>query len=94
MPTVVVCPSCGHRFNRQFWGESRFGAGYTITALGFGVLTCPKCKYQTETRSFKKVAGPPSPQPAGEQGSTKGEPETVGDAGSEKGESLDDSKYV
>ena len=92
MPTVVVCPSCGHRFDRPFWGERRFGAGYTITALGLGVLTCPKCKYQAGTRSFKKVTGPPSPQLAGERSFPKGEAEA--DAGSEKGDSLDDSKYV
>jgi hypothetical protein len=93
MPTVIECPRCGYRFNKPFFSQRRFGVGLSFSAIG-GVLTCPKCKYSTGVRDFKKVTGPPSPEVRpGDQGQAEEAPKADGDA-EPKGDSVDDSKYV
>jgi DNA-directed RNA polymerase subunit M/transcription elongation factor TFIIS len=93
VPTVVACPSCGYRFKRPFWGESNFASGYTITGLGFGVLTCPKCSYKTSTRSFKKSSLPQSTEPGARELSALKEESKTGNAPEhENHDAVDESK--
>jgi DNA-directed RNA polymerase subunit RPC12/RpoP len=94
MPTVIVCPNCGFRFNKPLWSERQFGVGISFAFLGMGLLTCPKCKFKAGVRNFKKVTGPPSPEPpVGGESSASGGPKPEGDSES-KGDNVDDSKYV
>lgn len=88
MATIVVCPNCGHHFDRPFMTEKKFGFGVTFGPLGD--IKCPSCGHKAAWGAFKKEKDA-SPF-VGEEGSSSGKTPPPNPA-EEKEKSLDETKY-
>jgi len=87
LATIVVCPNCGHGFQRPFVTEKRFGLGFSIGPLG--AIKCPSCGYKAGWGAFKKEKDLPA---ASVENSSK--PKSPPPTPAENREkSLEDTKY-
>jgi DNA-directed RNA polymerase subunit RPC12/RpoP len=87
MATVVVCPSCGHQFDRPFFTEKRSGLGFTFGALGD--IKCPACGFKGHWGQFKKFSDLPPGSEILQKKKTPPPPSPE----EEKEKTLDDTKY-
>jgi uncharacterized Zn finger protein (UPF0148 family) len=85
----VVCPNCGHHFDRPFLTEKRSGLGFTFGPLGD--IKCPSCGFKGHWRVFKKEKDVPSSSST--EGSKSKSFPPSGSSAEEKEKSLDDTKY-
>ncbi len=88
MATIVVCPNCGHHFDRPFMTEKKSGLGLTFGPLGD--IKCPSCGFKVGWSAFKKEKDVPAS--SGSDDFSKKSP-PPGSPAEEKEKSLDDTKY-
>jgi len=88
LATIVVCPNCGHHFNRPFITEKRSGFGFSFGALG--AIKCPQCGYKAGWEAFKKEKDVP---PDYGVDHSKPKAPSPGTPEQEKEKTLDETKF-
>jgi len=87
MATIVVCPNCGHHFQRPLLTEKRSGVGFSLGPLG--AIKCPSCGHKAGWEAFKKEKDVP-PDFGVDLSKPKAPPSSPED---EKEKALDETKY-
>jgi ssDNA-binding Zn-finger/Zn-ribbon topoisomerase 1 len=62
MARMVKCPECGEVFKEPLIKEKRHGIGINFPGMP-GAITCPKCKYKSDSSVFPNADSvPPAPK--------------------------------